>query len=429
MEGKDIHTLSTEFQAAHPEILVDKKEKFTFDDEKKLVKPHLQDKSSSVVVCNLQSISSNIEDLVEGYGSQLKYYYTVEEFAEPTLLELLNKLGFYFNCWTLGQINACKKAGVPVEKILYLHYSTEETVLRNMKAAGITRSFVDDVNDVQKFKDFWPEAKLNIQMNIEKETSYGMKCTSFEYAKDICNKAKELGVTVEGLMVPAILYNKNAKFVQDYYKSCADFISWSSDNGHKITEIVIGSDMEMDDPKEGEEEFCFVEKAKTVSENLKNSFGSLPGLNLYLDVSSTVTEDAFNLYVQVIGVKQLRDPAEVDPKKVPTVAYYLTEGIYGCLTYFFDTENPEIDYECFNEEIDKEEDHIKTVLWGPTCDSLDVCKTPADLPKLNVGDWIIFPAIGGQSISLRSDFNWVEKYTLVYYFADLDVDDEEEVKK
>ena len=161
---------------------------------------------------------------------------------------------------------------------------------------------------------------------------------------------------------------------------------------------------------------------------MKSIFGGINGLKLTFDATITVTEEAFNLYVQVIGVKKLRDETEVDAKKVATTAYYLTEGIYGCLTYFFETELDDVDYEAYKEDIEDTNSHIKTVLWGPTCDSLDVCKAIVDLPKLDIGDWIIFPSIGGQAISLRSDFNWVDKYTMVYYFAAME-EDEEEPKK
>lgn len=424
MERKDILAVEKAFQAKHPEILVDDKADYTFDDEMVMVKPHLADKSSSVVVCNLKTITDEVAKLYEVYGNLINYVYTVEDFAEPTILELLFKLGYDFNCWTLGQINACKKAGIPEDKIHYLHHSCEETILMTMKDAGLKNSFIENEEDIESYKEFWPNASISIMMATADDNPFGLKCLDFNYAKNLANKCKENGLNVNGLILPIGLYDQEREVVQKYYQESADFINWANANGFSITKCFFASDLTLDEEKD----FCFVEKADEIKEDLNATFGKIAGLKLYLDSTSTISESGFNLYVQVIGVKQIKDEKEVNPKEIPTVGYYLTDGVYGCLTYFFDEEDPDMDYFAFKDVHCKEEDkYIKAVLWGPTCDSLDVCKTFVDLPKLDVGDWIIFPEIGGHAISLRSDFNWCEKYTLVYYFAD--VKEEEEGKK
>ena len=48
-------------------------------------------------------------------------------------------------------------------------------------------------------------------------------------------------------------------------------------------------------------------------------------------------------------------------------------------------------------------------VWGQTCDGLDCIVKDAELPELNVGDWLVFPDMGAYTVSAASTFNGFEK--------------------
>ena len=49
-----------------------------------------------------------------------------------------------------------------------------------------------------------------------------------------------------------------------------------------------------------------------------------------------------------------------------------------------------------------------STLFGPTCDGLDTVLKDVPLPKLDIGDWIVFPMMGAYTISASSDFNGIK---------------------
>lgn len=44
-------------------------------------------------------------------------------------------------------------------------------------------------------------------------------------------------------------------------------------------------------------------------------------------------------------------------------------------------------------------------IWGPTCDGLDRVIDLVNMPKMNMGDWIIFEDMGAYTLPLACTFN------------------------
>ncbi len=48
-----------------------------------------------------------------------------------------------------------------------------------------------------------------------------------------------------------------------------------------------------------------------------------------------------------------------------------------------------------------------STLWGPTCDSADYITKDVVLPRLGLGDWLLFPRCGAYTIAGACDFNGI----------------------
>ena len=48
-----------------------------------------------------------------------------------------------------------------------------------------------------------------------------------------------------------------------------------------------------------------------------------------------------------------------------------------------------------------------TTLFGPTCDGLDTVLKEVTMPKMENGDWVVFPQMGAYTISAASNFNGI----------------------
>lgn len=108
----------------------------------------------------------------------------------------------------------------------------------------------------------------------------------------------------------------------------------------------------------------------------------------------------------------------VDQKR--GVMYYLNDGVYGsfnCTIFDYMKVNPQ-PYYLNNDENNvkmSKLNYLKTTLWGPTCDSLDMIRKNIYLPEMEIGDWIIFREMGAYTICAASNFNGFKKPIIKYY--------------
>ena len=106
-----------------------------------------------------------------------------------------------------------------------------------------------------------------------------------------------------------------------------------------------------------------------------------------------------------LGGKKVK---KVDNEKV--YYYYLNDGIYGSFNcIFFDHQNPDI--LPYNERDGK---RYNSVIFGPTCDSIDkICKN-IELPELEIGEWCFVKNFGAYTVAAATDFNGFTKLKAFY---------------
>jgi len=63
-----------------------------------------------------------------------------------------------------------------------------------------------------------------------------------------------------------------------------------------------------------------------------------------------------------------------------------------------------------------EEEKFECSIWGPTCDGLDLVCPKEFLPKLDIGDWLMFNDMGAYTLVSGGCFNGFPQ-PKVYYMA------------
>ena len=56
-------------------------------------------------------------------------------------------------------------------------------------------------------------------------------------------------------------------------------------------------------------------------------------------------------------------------------------------------------------------------IWGPTCDGLDCIQKSIEMPKLNVGDWLLWKNMGAYTISAAVEFNGLPYGKPIYFMS------------
>jgi diaminopimelate decarboxylase len=107
-------------------------------------------------------------------------------------------------------------------------------------------------------------------------------------------------------------------------------------------------------------------------------------------------QKSHTLVLNVIGKKKIMNESN---EKV--IIYYLNDGIYGSFNcIYFDHNIPTI--LPFNERDGKLQ---KSIIFGPTCDSIDLIADNIMLPELAIGEWIYVENFGAYTVASSSWFN------------------------
>lgn len=143
---------------------------------------------------------------------------------------------------------------------------------------------------------------------------------------------------------------------------------------------------------------------------------------------------AFTIVTNVIGVRMVGVPEPIEEsngcsadhhqsddddtaKPMHSYMYYINDGRFGsmyCAAHIEQYTPTTIDPHRSINAV-----KYKSIIWGPTCTSMDrISKTTDLLPKLDCGDWIVFNDVGAYSVALVGDFNGMERSKCYYYMQE-----------
>ena len=147
-----------------------------------------------------------------------------------------------------------------------------------------------------------------------------------------------------------------------------------------------------------DENLKFEDIAKSIKESLEEYFYSSPeykDLEVIAEPGRYFVCTSHTIVLNIIGKKEYSVNGEKSFK------YYLNDGVYGSFNCIhFDHAKPEI---CpYNE---RDGVLYKSVIFGPTCDSMDTISTDCMLPDLAIGEWVYAENFGSYSVSAASSFN------------------------
>lgn len=109
------------------------------------------------------------------------------------------------------------------------------------------------------------------------------------------------------------------------------------------------------------------------------------------------------IYADADVAKQ-NESEEVAHTNPTSFLYYITDGVYGSFNaILFDHMHPVA--EVVQSAASQEAHVFPSTVFGPTCDSMDLVVKGAPLPKLEVGDWLMFQNMGAYTIANAGQFN------------------------
>ncbi|OWR43515.1 Ornithine decarboxylase [Danaus plexippus plexippus] len=324
---------------------------------------------------------------------RIKIFYAVKSNDSDFMLKLAASLGLGFDCASPGEIHKVLKLKVSPLSIVFAMPTKSPEWMLYARQCGIKHTTFDNLCELNKIKQFWPDAKLLLRIRVHSDSVYdlGKKfgCDFETEAIDLLEEAAALNITVVGV---AFHVGSGCSSPDSYVlglQQVKQLFEHEDKAGRKMKIVDIGGGFLSDK----------TDRIDKVSKLVNNAIEELfpdPEVQVIAEPGRYLCDNSFTLYCNINTVR----PVQVGDSSINML--YLNDGVFGCLRY----NEPWHTVKRFR--VHSEGEQLKpTVLWGPTCHPIDrvLDNLVIMLPACTIYDWLVFPSRGAYSMTMASRFS------------------------
>jgi diaminopimelate decarboxylase len=340
----------------------------------------------------------------------VKPYYAVKCNPNPVLLEALAALGANFDCASENEMKTIIEITKDPTRIVFANPCKMTSQIRYARSNDVDLMTFDCEEELYKIKLYHPYANLILRIAVDDSKSlckfnkkFGCK---LENVEELLTIAKTLKLEVTGISFHVGSGCADAKNFYKAINDCKTASDIAAKLGIKIKIIDIGGGFPGLDTT-----VRFEDIAKEVNNGINDFFGQEVSqdnkIQFIAEPGRYFAQKSHTLVLNVIGKKIIQ---EENGDKI--VVYYLNDGVYGSFNcIYFDHGKPVI--LPFNERDGK---MFKSILFGPTCDSIDLISENVMLPELAIGEWVYVENFGAYTSASSSGFNGFKTSVCKYIF-------------
>jgi ornithine decarboxylase len=354
-------------------------------------------------------------------------FYAVKSNNHEFILKTLVSLGTSFDCASMEEIRTILDMGIPSEKIIFANPCKSPIHLKYAYLKGVSKMTFDNADELYKIKEYYPEAELVIRIDVDDSKSicqFGVKFgVRLGKTKPLLELALRLGLKVVGVSFHVGSGCTDPSAFGDAIKRARHVFDEGKELGFEFTLLDIGGGFPGPIAVHDGVKIQFEQIAETVNKTFDEYFGDIQdNLQLIAEPGRYFSSSAFTLVSNITSRRTIETEEEV------SYMYYINDGVYGsfnCIIYDHVTitqpgslikkSNGQVSYRNLEERLDET---YTSSIWGPTCDSMDCISKSMRLPKLSVGDWLVFENMGAYTLVAASRFNGMS-IPNVYYFDSL----------
>lgn len=327
---------------------------------------------------------------------RVKPFYAVKCNDNQTVLELLAALGTGFDCASKAEMQKVLDLGVDSSRIIYAHPCKPASHLKYAAKMDVPLMTFDNETELHKVKAYYPNAQLVLRIRCDAEDAQcplGIKFGVLpEDTGALLATAKALELNVVGVSFHVGSGCREPTVFRRAIASARKVFNEAKDLGFKPDLLDIGGGFP------GARNNPLDEIAEIVNSSLDEYFPEGCGVKVIAEPGRYVVASAFTLATYMMAKREVCD----DNGTLLSTMYYINDGVYGsfnCTLY----DHQEV-YPMLLEE-QEEEAYMPCSIWGPTCDGLDQVVSEAKLPRLNCGDWLVWPEMGAYTLAAAGTFN------------------------
>lgn len=331
---------------------------------------------------------------------RIKPYYAIKCNPSPIIIQLLNKLGCNFDTASRNEILKVINLGVDPKKIIFANPCKPVDFIKFSRSNDIDLLVVDSEYELHKIKLYHPESKILIRIKTDDSKS---KCKfnvkfglDLDQVKPLLELSKILGLSIVGV---SFHVGSGCQDANVYNTALVDT--------KKVFEIGEKLDIDMNIidigggfPGVNDSNITFENIASILNNTIDELFKEkIDNIKFIAEPGRYFVTSSHTLVCSIINKKEYTENGE---KKY---IYYISDGLYGTFSgIMFDYAKVEL--LPFNERNEK---RFNSIVFGPTCDSLDIVSKECQLPSLAIGESIIIKNIGAYSIASGTEFNGFPK--------------------
>lgn len=315
----------------------------------------------------------------------IKPHYAVKSNHSPLLLRWLREEGVSFDCASMKEIEEVLSVGCSVDQIIYANPCKGRDDISYANRLGVKTTVVDSMEEVDKIVEEGWKGDALVRIRVDDKKSI------VQFSKKFGAPVHHVGVLAEyaegkGLPISGVSFHvgSTCNDARQYFDAivqasyCIDVLkAW----GHPCKMMDIGG---------GFTRAGFFGATHAIT----RAYQSIPKVTMIAEPGRYFSEGSHHLFVKVIGKKGMPDGS-------PGYRYTLDESLYGQFSCIpFDCAQPK-----WVRVGSDERKKTPAVLYGRTCDSVDMIAMTDSTDELMEGDWLLFPNMGAYTSVTSSEFN------------------------
>ncbi|XP_055380091.1 ornithine decarboxylase 1-like [Condylostylus longicornis] len=369
----------------------------------------------SIMICDLTDIVVKYY-LWKTLMPKVTPFYAVKCNDSYPVLKILNELKVGFDCASMDEIDKVLSLGCSPDRIIYAHPCKLVSHLKYAKDMNVYTMTFDSNYELYKIRTYYPDASLVLRFRCDAKKALcplGKKfgCDPYTEAPKLMQLAKKLNLNIVGVSFHVGSDCLDYPIYEEAIKQSRKLVDLGNSLGFNMKVVDIGGGFP------GEHNSNFIESSQVVNAALDKYFPNSDEILLMAEPGRFFVCSSTIVLCKIHSMKEILD----DNGNIEEIWYYLSDGAYGTFNQVLTYKDI---YPVFPKLWSKNKNTsktklYKTLIWGPTCDSMDIINKDIYLPKLDIGDPLIYPDLGAYVLPFRSRFNGFEISRVEYFINKL----------
>lgn len=378
-------------------------------------------------------------------------FYAVKCNPDPLLIKTLVGCGTGLDCASMVEIKAGLETGLSPDDIIFANPCKMQAHIKYAKEVGVRMMTFDNKEELTKVHAIFPEAKMVLRILGDDSHSvmrFGSKFGArvHDEARDLLEYAYSLGLEVCGVSFHVGSGCMSPEGFVNSLRLARQVFDMAEELGRPMNLLDIGGGF----PGIDTETLHFADITAAIATTVDELFPD-PSIRVIAEPGRYFAHECVVLVTSVVSrrertipvVRQKTSPSssplssssssdleiplsssdsdkdngpseseqesgEEIVEEEPFLQYYISDGVYGSFNnLFFDhaTAEPVGMSRPGADSQSTDSTPVRSVLFGPTCDSIDVVCDNIYLPRMEVGDLIYFFNMGAYTSAAASSFN------------------------